>query len=158
MVFACELHWQGNKPNSCVWMWHKKKSRFEIKSRSFITFVHISPQTHITLWLPHFTPQMGSRNAQSALALGYLWLPSGFIALTLEPDSSCVEAGCHNRDAFCFWSTVLNIAPRAPSHFIQTERIKMPNHGKPSLAPYSLSAEGRWENNLLVSLVDLWLA
>lgn len=85
--------------------------------------------------LPHFTPQMGPRNVQSALALGYLWLPSSFIAFTLKPDSRCVEAGQHNRDAFCFWSTALNIAHKSATsgaRLTYPERIKMPNHGKPS--------------------------
>lgn len=122
---------------------NKHECSFDMKRWRFITL----STSHCKL--PHFTPQMECRNAQSALALGYLWLPSGFTALTLELDSSCVEARPHNGDAFCFWSRVLNIAQRAPSQepdwFIRTERIKMPNHGKPSWAPYSLSAEGRWE-------------
>lgn len=128
---------------------NEHECRFDMKRWSFIT-LSTSVLRHAShCKLPHFTPQMGCRNARSASALGYLWLPSGFTALTLEPDSSCVEAGPHNRDAFCFWSTALNIAQRAPSQepdwFIQTERIKMPNRGKPSWVPDSLSAEGRWE-------------
>lgn len=146
-----------------LWIWHKK-ALVQIWNKKVGFYYFCPPQSgrptsHCKL--PHFTPQIGSRNMQSTLALGHLWLPSGFIALTLEPDSSCVEAGRHNRDAFCLWSTALNIAQGAPSQEpdwrIQTERIKIPNHGKPSWAPtHSVQREGE-KKNLWTSLVDLWL-
>lgn len=51
--FACELHWKGNKPGSCGWMWHKTALVHIWNKVEFYYFCpHQSSDTHHTVNCP----------------------------------------------------------------------------------------------------------